>query len=300
MFESSLRRTLPVVALLALPALSQDVAAVAAATPAAATASSAAPALGWRHQFAGILNISQAYFDNWAKGGTDAWSWDLNLAGGLALEQQYWLWENTAKIVYGRTKLEDLASRKSLDEWRLETIYSYKTGTWINPFVSAAVWSQFTAGYIYDDATDTRELSSEFFDPGYLTQTVGVGVSPFQDFRERLGFAIKETFSGEHGYADDPETDGEIEDFKAEFGLSSVTDYQFTLMDNVLAATKLDVFVNFKGVDEIDGRWENKITAKVNKLISLNLELELLYDKELSETRQLRENIAVGITFLTL
>lgn len=292
-----IRHAFGILAMCVLPALSQEAAAPAAA-PAAAAATG--PALGWRHQFAGLLNLSQTYFDNWAKGGTDAWSWDLNLAGGLALEREFWLWETTGKIVYGRTKLEDLASRKSLDEWRLETIYTYKTGTWVNPFVSAAVWSQFTAGYRYDDATGTRELTSEFFDPGYLTQTVGVGVNPFPEFKERLGFAVKETFSGEHGYADDPDSDGEVEDFKAEFGLSSVTEYQKTLMDNVLGATKLDVFVNFKGVDEIDGRWENKLTAKVNKLISLNLELELLYDKDLSETRQLRENVAVGITFLTL
>jgi hypothetical protein len=273
---------------------------VSAQDAAAAPAAPSAPALGWRHQFAGLLNLSQVYFDNWAKGGTDALAWEINLNGGLALEREKFLWENTARIIYGQTKLSDLASRKSSDEWKLETIYTYKLGTLINPFAAAAGWSQFTAGYKYDDDAHTRTLTSEFFDPAYFTQTLGVGITPFPDFKERLGFTMKETFSADHGYADDAETASEIEDSKVEYGLSSVTEYQRALMENILGSTKLDVFVNFKGMDEIDGRWENKITAKVNKIVSVNFELELLYDKDLSEDTQTREGLSVGITFLTL
>lgn len=285
----SVRRYLAILTLACLPAMAQD-----------AAAPSPGPVLGWRHQFAGTLNLSQTYFDNWAKGGTDAFNWELNLAGGLALERERFLWENTGKILYGRTKISDLGSRKSVDEWKLETIYTHKLGSWVNPFAAVAGWSQFAAGYQYDDEAGTRTLTSEFFDPAYFTQTVGVGATPFPDFKERLGFAVKESFSAEQGYADDDETAGEVEDFKAEFGLSSITEYQRTVMENILAATKLDVFVNFKGVDEIDGRWENRLTAKVNKVVSVNFELELLYDKDLSEDYQTRESLSVGITFLTL
>ena len=46
--------------------------------------------------------------------------------------------------------------------------------------------------------------------------------------------------------------------------------------------------------------WANKITAKVNKLISVNFELEMLYDKDLSEDTQTRESLSVGIAFLSL
>jgi hypothetical protein len=259
-----------------------------------------APALGWRHQFTGMLNLNQTYFDNWAKGGTDALAWDLNLGGGLALEREVFLWENTAKILYGQTKLADLGSRKSMDEWKLETIYTRKLGTWVNPFAAAAGWSQFTAGYKYDDEAGTRTLTSEFFDPAYFTQTVGIGITPIPDFKERLGFAVKETFSAERGYADDGETADEIEEVSVEYGLSSITEYQKTLMDNIIGSTKLDVFVNFEGVKDIDARWENKLAAKVNRIISVNFELEMLYDNDLSESAQTRESLSVGITFISL
>lgn len=256
--------------------------------------------LGWTHKGSGMLNLNQAYHDNWVKGGTDALTWELNFQGSANLERDGFLWENKAKIVYGRTKLEDRGSRKSSDEWNLESIYTWKLGKWINPFVSAQERSQFTAGYQYDDDAGTRTLTSEFFDPAYFLQTAGVGVEPFKDFKERLGFTLKETFSAEHGYADDAETAGEVEDFKLEYGLSSTTEYQASLMENILATTRLDLFVNFKGLEEVDGRWENKITAKVNKLISVNFELDLLYDKDQSEDRQMRESLSVGIAFLSL
>lgn len=276
----------------------------AAITPAraqdAAPAAQGGPVLGWRHQFNGMLNLSQVYFDNWAKGGTDALAWDINLAGGLALERDKFLWENTAKVIYGQTKLADLDSRKSSDEWKLETIYTYKLGTLVNPFAAAAGWSQFTAGYQHDDKAGTKTLTTEFFDPAYFTQTLGVGITPIPDFKERLGFTIKETYSAERGFANDVETLGEVEESRIEYGLSSVTEYQKALMENILASTKLDVFMNFKGMDEIDGRWENKVTAKVNKIISVNFELELLYDKDLSEDTQTRQGLTVGIAFLSL
>jgi hypothetical protein len=277
----------------AVPALAQE------AVP-AAPAAAEAPVFGWKRQATGLLNLSQTYLDNWAKGGTDALSWNINLAGVAVLEQETFIWESNAKVIYGQTKIDDLASRKSQDEWKVESIYTRKLGTWVNPFAAVTGWSQFTAGYDYDDDAGTRTLTSEFFDPAFFTQTLGVGITPIPDLKERLGFALKQTFSSEHGYADDPDTEDEVEEFSLEYGLSSITEYQFSLMENILANTKLDVFVNFQGVDAIDGRWENKITAKVNKWVSANFELEMLYDKDLSDSYQLRETLGIGISFLTL
>jgi hypothetical protein len=254
---------------------------------------------GWHRQFAGIFNLSQAYFDNWAKGGTDALNWDINLAGSANLERDQFLWENNGKVAYGRSKLSDQGSRKSMDEWKLETVYTRKLGAWVNPFVSAAGWSQFTAGYKYDDKAGTRKLTSEFFDPAFFTQTIGAGFNSLPGFTQRLGFALKETFSANRGYADDAGTSG-VEDFKLEYGLSSVTEYQKDLMQNISGTTRLELFINFKGADEIDARWENKITAKVNKIISTNFEFEMLYDKDLDDSRQWREALSLGINFLSL
>lgn len=253
---------------------------------------------GWKRSGTGMLNLSQAYHDNWVKGGTDNLTWELNFQGEADLERDGFLWENKAKLVYGLTRIEDQAARKSSDEWNLETIYTWKLGSWVNPFVSALGRSQFTAGYRYAD-TLPRVQTSDFFDPAYVFQTAGVGVEPVKDLKQKLGFTLKETFSADYGYADDGET-AEFEDFSLEYGLSSVTEYQASLMENILATTRLDLFVNFEGWEDIDARWENKVTAKVNKLVSVNFDLEILYDKDQDLSRQLRQGLSVGIAFLSL
>lgn len=268
--------------------------------PASAQAPADTVQFGWNRQASGLLNLSQSYYDNWVKGGSDALTWELNFQGAANLEREGFRFENKGKIAYGQTKIGDKGSRKSSDEWNLESIYTWKLGKWVNPFVSAVERSQFTAGYKYDDEAGTRALTSEFFDPAYFFQTAGAGITPVENLKERLGVTLKETFSADNGYADDVETADEIEDFKIEYGLSSVTEYQITLMENILAATRLEVFVNFKGLEDVDGRWENRIIAKVNKLISVNLELDMLYDIDQSESGQTRESLSVGIAFLSL
>ena len=259
-----------------------------------------APVFGWKRQFNGMLNLNQSYQDNWTKGGTDALAWDINLAGSQVLDQKDFNWTSNEKAVYGRTKISDLAMRKSADEWALESIYTRKFGTWVNPFAALTAKSQFTIGYAYNDSAHTRSAVSDFFDPAYFTETIGLGVTPVKDLTERIGATMKQTVSETYGYADDKKTAGEVETFKQEYGLSSISDYKYELMQNILAATHLDVFINFKGADEIDADWENRITAKVNKLVSVNFALDYLYDKDLSESVQMREGLSVGISFLKL
>lgn len=254
---------------------------------------------GWKRQFNGMLDFNQAYQDNWTKGGTDALAWDINLNGSAVRDEKDFNWTSNVKAIYGQTKISDLAMRKSADEWDLESIYTRKYGTWVNPFAALTAQSQFTIGYSYNDSAHTRTAVSDFFDPAYFTQTIGLGVTPVKDLTERLGATMKQTVSDTYHYADDKKTT-EIETFKQEYGLSSATDYKFELMQNILATTHFDLFINFKGVDEIDARWENHVTAKVNKTVNVNFALEYLYDKDLSESVQMREGLSVGISFLKL
>jgi Protein of unknown function (DUF3078) len=261
--------------------------------PAAATAGA------WKHSANGFFNLSQTYFDNWVKGGTNAMTWELRLEGSSTYEDSKLLWENKGKALYGRTEVADLNSRKSSDLLDLQSMLTYKLGTWVNPFAATQLMTQFDAGYNYEGTPRVRVSGP--FDPTYLTQTLGVGYTTVPDLNVRIGGTLKETFSAtRYGYADDTETEGEIETFKFEPGLSFTSTYKFSLMENILFSTLLDVFVNFEGTKEIDGRWENQITAKVNKYVSTNFGLDMLYDYDLSESYQLKQSLSIGISFLSL
>lgn len=165
------------------------------------------PEYGWRNALVGSLNFIQTSFDNWSQGGENASAWQLNLNGKAANKAQKYKWDNSGKIAYGRTKIQGIESRKSVDEIRAESVFTYLLGVYVNPYVAASGETQFTAGYDYDQ--EPKVEVSNFLDPGYFTQSVGVGYEPVEEFRTRLGFAVKETVTMDHNapYADDPDTD---------------------------------------------------------------------------------------------
>jgi hypothetical protein len=254
----------------------------------------------WKRTLNGMANLSQSYFDNWTKGGTDALNWEIRFDASAVLDKPGYTWESKGKAAYGQAKLASLAPRKSSDELVLETIYTRKLNEWINPFASARLQSQFAPGYTYDDKLGTRTRVSGVFDPTYVTQTLGAGYDWRKELQLRLGGTLKETFSAvRYGYADKAST-AAVETYKIEPGATFTAIYKRGLMENILLSTLLDVFVNFKGADETDVRWENLITAKVNKYISANFALDMLYDKDLSTERQIKENLSIGISFLSI
>ncbi len=257
-------------------------------------------AYGWKNSAIGNLNLSQSHFDNWTKGGTDAFSWELSLQGRALRKQETNEWESKAKVLYGQSRVEGLGLRKAADELTLETIYTYKWNEWVNPFASARFQSQFSAGFEYDSVNNADRVSGPF-DPAYLTQTLGIGRSWTDAYKVRTGGTLKETFSSPaYGYADDPSTTTTLETFKLEPGVSVVGELRQEVMENILLTSVLDVFINFKGADKTDVRWENQLTAKVNRFISANAALDVLYDHDVSVRRQIRQSLSIGISFLTL
>jgi hypothetical protein len=259
------------------------------------------PEYGWKNSATGNLNLSQAYFDNWTKGGTNALSWESRLEGIALRKEADWDWESKGRAVYGQSHLDGLGTRKAADELMAETIYTQHLSSWVNPFASARFQSQFAAGYDYNDSAGTRARVSGIFDPTYLTQTVGLGKSWEDAYKLRIGGTLKETFSAaRYGYADDSSTPATVETFKLEPGASFTAEIRRGLMENILLTSVFDVFANFKGLNAVDIRWENQITAKVNSFISANFALDVLYDKDLSSSRQVRQSLGVGISFLSI
>jgi hypothetical protein len=254
---------------------------------------------GWKNELVGNLNFTQTKFDNWAQGGEDTFAWQLNINGKAKRLEGIYDWANSGKIAYGRNKLGGAESRKSIDEIKLESVFTYLLGTYVNPYVAATGETQFTPGYEYTD--DSKTEISNLLDPAFLTQSAGVGYEPIKEFKTRLGFAVKETITSDHPipYADDPETE-DIEKIKVEPGMESVTDFSKSLIGGILITSKLEIFSNFKGLDEIDVKWDNIFTAKISKYIDVTFNVKLFYDKDISDNRQIKQSLALGLTYTFL
>lgn len=254
--------------------------------------------VAWEKQLVGNLNVTQNSFDNWTAGGEDAWSWQIDVSGSANKTTNKFLWNNSGKFSFGKTRVGDLEARKSADEIKLESVLTLLRGVIINPYVAVSGQTQFVSGYIYPTDTGKVEVS-DFFDPAYFTQSIGMGYSPLEELALRMGASFKETITSEHPapFADDPDTD-KIEEFKAELGAELIADYSKTFNENLQLNSKLELFSNLNAFEEIDANWDTTISAKVSKYISTNLNLRIFYDRDISPKRQMKQTLSLGVSYV--
>jgi hypothetical protein len=255
------------------------------------------PAPGWHKELAANLNLTQASFDNWAEGGENMLGWQAGLDGKFTHLGVRHDWTNGVHLSYGMQKVGDQEARKSVDEIKIGTVYTYKAGFFVDPYAAATAETQFGKGYKYEDGGVVKTAVSDFLDPGYFTESVGVGRSYRDILESRLGFALKETISKDYGYADDPETENKIEKTRVEPGMESVTDLSLKLSESLLFTSTLGLFSNLEATNEIDVAWDNLLAAKVHEYVVVGLNFHLLYDRDVSKQRQIRQSLAIGLTY---
>jgi len=257
------------------------------------------PKFGWQSDLVGNINLTQTSFDNWKQGGENSIAWQLNLNFKFLNDQQKYSWSNSGKFTYGSTKTSGQEIKKSIDEIKLESVFTYKLAKFINPFAAATGESQFAAGYDYGLAR--KKQVSAFMDPGYFRESFGMGYKPNEMIQTRLGAALKQTITSHYPapYADDPTTI-KTEKTKNELGVESVTDINWKVSENSLLTSKLELFSAMKALNETDVNWDTFFSAKIAKYVNINFNLKLFYDKDISSKRQIKQAIAFGLTYTFL
>ncbi|MGQ9644284.1 MAG: hypothetical protein ACUVT3_10540 [Ignavibacterium sp.] len=136
------------------------------------------------------------------------------------------------------------------------------------------------------------------FDPGYFTEALGFKYSQGEIFSSRLGIAIQQTIADKFAtlYTDDSETP-ELEKFKFDTGLESVTEVKYNFYDNMTYLSFLRLFSRFNSLDVWDVRWDNTIAAKVNNYITVNFNVVLVHEISQSRRTQFKEALNIGISY---
>jgi hypothetical protein len=262
---------------------------------------SAAQQSDWKHMLIAGFTITQVSYTDWAQGGENALAYTLSIDGKSVQDLTTTNWSNSYKIAYGQTRLGSKGLRKTDDKIELESVLTYKVGTYVNPYASATFKSQFDDGFKYDDAANTKIKISSALDPMYLTQAVGVGYQPIAQLKTRLGAALREVFDDKkYGYADDASTKPTIESSKTEGGLESVTDVEIKIEENTLFTAKLEMFAPFNNIDVVVVRSDNTLSSKLNKYISLVFNVQLINDRSVIARTQIKEGLALGISYTFL
>ncbi|MBI5474554.1 MAG: DUF3078 domain-containing protein [Ignavibacteriae bacterium] len=256
---------------------------------------SKAPIYGWTHSMVAGLTLSQIAFTDWTQGGDNALSWVIAVDGKSVNDQEVTNWTSTYKFAFGQARLGNAGLRKTEDKIELESVITYKLNQHVNPYGAATFKSQFAKGYKYPAGVETAV--SKFFDPAYLTQSVGAGWQPIQEVKTRLGVALREVIADAYAglYTDDPAT-AKVEKSKVEGGLESVSDVEWKMAENILLTAKLELFAPFKKIDRVDLRGDTKVTMTVNKYISAMFSVQVLNIEPFPRT-QLKESISLGFTY---
>ena len=253
---------------------------------------------GWTHKMVTGLNLTQVSFKDWAPGGQNALAYTLWLNGSSVQDMEKINWTNSYKFAFGQARLSDQGLRKTDDEIYYESLLIYKQWLYVNPYASFTLRTQFAKGFEYPAGTEVAV--SKFFDPAYLTQSVGAAYKPLPELVTRIGVGVREIVTSDfNAYADDPSTP-EIEKVRVNGGVESVTNLDWTFAENLELKSTLELFAPFKTLDEVVVRSDNTISAKVNKYVTVGFNVLLVNDVTATRKTQIKQVLAIGLSYTLL
>lgn len=289
-----LKSFLPIIAIATWAADAQDSTLLTANPPAVPEASKPVPS-PWKNELVANFNIASSYYSDWAQGGEDNLAWTTKVLGSSERNGPIWNWQSKFHAEFGQVKLGDRGIRKTTDELKTETVLSRKIIDLASPFASAGLQTQFARGFKYPSDTVPPVAVSDFLDPLYLTQSLGVISKPADWIQSRLGAAVHETRADEFRSFTDS-----VSSWKVEPGAEWVTDVKTTLSGNILLQSNLSLFTNFKGADEITTSWTSTVAYQFTKFVNVNASTELRRDIQQADLWQWRHTVSLGLSYSIL
>ena len=251
----------------------------------------------WKQSLVTALTITQQSYSDWAQGGQDALAYNVSFDGRSTYTSGPINWSTAYKFAFGQTRLGGAEIRKTDDRIDFETVLTYLVSNYVNPYVATSLKTQFASGFKYDKGGTATPIS-KFFDPGYVTESLGAGYQFLPEIRTRLGVALRQIVTSDFFalYADDPKTT-QHERVKYEDGFESVTDVQWALESNVLFTSKLEAFASIRPGDKVVLRGDNTVTTKVGRYVTLVLNFQFINDRVVNPHTQFKETMAIGLSY---
>jgi len=251
-----------------------------------------------------------SYSDSWVGGEAGSLNWASNLnAFSRSFLSPTFEWRNRLKLSFGQTLTQNADTKnwskpqKSTDLIDFESVGSYLTKWYVNPYVAFRAEAQF-----YDGRNSLKKL---FLSPLKLTESAGATRKFYEKDKDfvssRVGLGIRQIITKMITDTVALTTESET---TTDAGIESVTDADLPLHKNIRYNGKLSLFkaLSYSESDEVKGtpaedywksvdvNFENSFNAAVTKVITVNLYLQLLYDKEISKKGRIKETLALGVT----
>ena len=264
---------------------------------------------GWKSKGKITFLFNQANFNNWVAGGENSFSGNLGIDYQINYKKDNYTWDNRLIASYGLLQTQNSSfEKKTDDQLEINSLLAKKTkGLWYYSFL-VNFRTQFTAGYVYSkdaNGAEQRQESTNFMSPGYLL----VGPGMFWKKNDNLKFNLapltsRFTFVDSYytsvpGYVNYSYFGVETnKSMLYQLGFNASAYYKFNIMENVSAENILSLFSNYlKDPGNIDINYNLKVTMKINKLLTANLDFQVIYDDDAFAGFQTREVFGLGVNY---
>ena len=246
------------------------------------------------------LMLNQAAFSNWVGGGANNVGWLAGTNYNFTYKKDKNLLENNIILGYGQNDTQGLGKRKTQDIINLNTNYGYEIGKNWYASAGAGLLTQFTNGYTDGNNPSAAKISN-FMAPGYVNLGAGFTYRPSENFTATLRPAnARWTFvldkdlqvAGNYGL----KNNGDSSVFQ--FGFLGTAMYKLKLMENMNLTNTASVFSNYLDHPErLVLGYGGILNMKINKYVSSNITLDLLYDHNQIKKTQMKQTLGVGFAY---
>jgi hypothetical protein len=256
------------------------------------------------------LTFNQAALSNWAAGGDKS---AISLNTLLNLYAYYAngkaSWDNFMTGAYGLTNTTSLGSRTTADNIDLTSRYGYDVGKKWYLSVLFDFRTQFAPGYNYP-AANTQVLTSTFLAPAYALLSIGMNYKPNNNFSLFLSpitarelIVKNDSLAAIGAFGVDS---GKTSRF--EFGAYASLNFSTNLSKTAAYVGRIDLFSDYLyHPQDIAFYMTNVLNVKVTTLISMNLNVNLIYDDRIKSVKsdgssggpalQLQEILGIGVAY---
>lgn len=261
----------------------------------------------WKKSGNVALVFNQANFSNWVLGGEDNLSLTLLADYTLNYNKAKTNWDTTFLLDYGLSKNNSSSFyKKTSDRFEVQSLLSYHFAKlWSYSFLFGFK-TPFTQSYSYStDAkgAEIRTKKAAFLSPAYLqlglglrwkeTDNLWVNIAPVSPRLTLVNKTFTESLGdGEQYFGVDKNKTSRLE-----LGFAIHAYWLANLFENVSLEQRLGLFSNYLDKPEnVDIDYQATIDMTVNKHISANIVVQLLYDDNAIKRVQVRELFGVGVT----
>ena len=244
--------------------------------------------------------INQSSFSNWVGGGANNVGWLAGVNYNLTYDKDKDLWENIIILGFGQNKTQGIGVRKTQDVINLSTNYGREISDKWYVSAGAGFISQFKPGYEDGNNPEAKKIS-DFMAPGYLSVGTGFTYKPNDNLmitlrpaNARWTFVLDKElqYAGSYGLKEDGDTS------LFQFGFLGTIYYKLNIMENITLTNNTSVFSNYLDQpSRLVLSYGGILKMKINKFISTNVTLDLLYDHNQIQKTQIKQTLGVGLAY---